>query len=105
MLVFEKSFIVKPDPKYVENTKLLVIGGRLQFVQISKETNRKIIIPQSDPVSESESLCIYDSSKVWNNFALSRAHGCTRERMHTRVARKTLRREYILCKMFIVPFE
>ena len=48
----QKSRIVKLDPQFDQTKKLLVVGGRLQFVQIPEKANHQIIVPYGNPVIE-----------------------------------------------------
>jgi len=58
--VSQKSDIVKLDPQYDENRKLLVVGGRLQFAQIPEDAKHQIIIPYNDPVIEKLILSVHE---------------------------------------------
>lgn len=60
--VSQKSDIVKLDPQYDENRKLLVVGGRLQFAQIPEDAKHQIIIPYNDPVIEKLILSVHEKA-------------------------------------------
>lgn len=58
--VSQKSDIVKLDPQYDENRKLL--GGRLPFAQIPEDAKHQIIIPYNDPVIEKLILSVHEKA-------------------------------------------
>ena len=60
--VSQKSDIVKLDPQYDENRKLLAVGGRLQFAQIPEDAKHQIIIPYNDPVIEKLILNVHEKA-------------------------------------------